>query len=234
MLGLSLLALSVVFYLLHYMIFRDAHHIFIYLVGDIAFVFVEVMLVTLVIHGVLEQREKRGRLEKINMVIGAFYSGSTVRTYPVGNDNFNVRVKSYYYNTGAGSTGTTLTVSGLAGKTLRVVNDQHCTPTYVPHLARAIAFLVGANSGRQAPWGTYHVTNTGETTWHGFATAIVGGGGRPRVVPIATADYPTPARRPAYGVLATDRFRAAFGFALPPWDEALAACLAAHAAERTD
>jgi len=43
--------------------------------------------------------------------IGAFYSGSTVRTYPVGNDNFNVRVKSYYYNTGAGSTGTTLTVS---------------------------------------------------------------------------------------------------------------------------
>jgi hypothetical protein len=74
MLGLSLLALSVVFYLLHYVIFRDAHHIFIYLVGDIAFVFVEVMLVTLVIHGVLEQREKRGRLEKINMVIGAFYS----------------------------------------------------------------------------------------------------------------------------------------------------------------
>ncbi|MCU0639964.1 MAG: hypothetical protein MUF59_08855, partial [Candidatus Krumholzibacteria bacterium] len=74
MLGISLLVLSVVFYLLHYMIFRDAHHIFIYLVGDVAFVFVEVLLVTLVIHGVLEQREKRGRLEKINMVIGAFYS----------------------------------------------------------------------------------------------------------------------------------------------------------------
>ena len=74
MLGISLLVLSVIFYLLHYMIFRDAHHIFIYLVGDVAFVFVEVLLVTLVIHGVLEQREKRGRLEKVNMVIGAFYS----------------------------------------------------------------------------------------------------------------------------------------------------------------
>lgn len=43
--------------------------------------------------------------------INSFYSGSTVRTYPVGNDKFNVRVKSYYYNTGAGSSGTTLTVS---------------------------------------------------------------------------------------------------------------------------
>lgn len=74
MLGISLLVLSVVFYVLHYLFFRDLHHIFIYLVGDIAFVFVEVLLVTLVIHGVLEERERKGRLEKVNMVIGAFYS----------------------------------------------------------------------------------------------------------------------------------------------------------------
>ena len=73
-LGVSLLVLSAVFYFLHYLMFRDSHHIFIYLVGDVAFVFVEVLLVTLIIHRVLEQREKRARLEKLNMVIGAFFS----------------------------------------------------------------------------------------------------------------------------------------------------------------
>ena len=74
LLGVSLLALSAFFYLVHYLIFREAHHIFIYLVGDIAFVFIEVLLVTLIIHHALEEREKRARLEKLNMVIGAFFS----------------------------------------------------------------------------------------------------------------------------------------------------------------
>lgn len=74
LLGISLLVLSGLFYFLHYLIFRDLHHILIYLIGDIAFVFVEVLLVTLVIHGVLEEREKKARLEKLNMVIGAFFS----------------------------------------------------------------------------------------------------------------------------------------------------------------
>ncbi|MGD2028405.1 MAG: hypothetical protein PVG86_00600 [Desulfobacterales bacterium] len=74
LLGLSLLVLSVVFYLIHYVIFRDAHHIFIYLVGDIAFVFIEVLLVTLIIHQLLSIREKRARMEKLNMVIGSFFS----------------------------------------------------------------------------------------------------------------------------------------------------------------
>ena len=74
LLGLSLLVLSAFFYFLHYLIFRDPHHIFIYLLGDVAFVFVEVLLVTFIIHRVLEQREKSSRLEKLNMVIGAFFS----------------------------------------------------------------------------------------------------------------------------------------------------------------
>lgn len=73
-LGLLLVFLSLVFYLIHYAIFRDAHHIFIYLVGDIAFVFIEVLLVTLIIHQVLSEREKRAMLKKLNMVIGAFFS----------------------------------------------------------------------------------------------------------------------------------------------------------------
>jgi hypothetical protein len=73
-LGLILIALSAAVYFIHYLLFRDIHHIFIYLVGDIAFVFIEVLLVTLVIHQLLAQREKRAKLEKMNMVIGAFYS----------------------------------------------------------------------------------------------------------------------------------------------------------------
>jgi hypothetical protein len=72
--GLLLVLLSALFYLIHFALFRDAHHIFIYLVGDIAFVFIEVLLVTLIIHQVLSEREKRAMLKKLNMVIGAFFS----------------------------------------------------------------------------------------------------------------------------------------------------------------
>lgn len=82
-LGLSLVVLSVIFYLIHYAIFRDPHHIFIYMIGDIAFVFIEVLLVTLIIHQLLSVREKRARLEKLNMVIGVFFSeiGAGLVTY---------------------------------------------------------------------------------------------------------------------------------------------------------
>ena len=73
-LGLSLVALSALFYLIHYAIFRDAHHIFIYMVGDIAFVPIEVLMVTLILHRLLTEREKRAMLNKMNMVIGAFFS----------------------------------------------------------------------------------------------------------------------------------------------------------------
>jgi hypothetical protein len=73
-LGVVLIVLSAVVYVIHYVIFRDAHHIFIYLIGDIAFVFFEVLLVTLIIHRLLSDREKRARLEKLNMVIGVFFS----------------------------------------------------------------------------------------------------------------------------------------------------------------
>ncbi|MFC1632383.1 hypothetical protein ACFL1I_02685 [Candidatus Omnitrophota bacterium] len=73
-LGLILVALSVLVYYIHYVIFRDIHHIFIYLIGDIAFVFFEVLLVTLVLHQLLHYREKKALLNKLNMVIGAFFS----------------------------------------------------------------------------------------------------------------------------------------------------------------
>jgi hypothetical protein len=74
LLGLSLLALSGAVYFVHYLVFGDPHHIFIYLVGDIAFVPVEVLLVTLIIHRLLSMREKRALLNKLNMVVGTFFS----------------------------------------------------------------------------------------------------------------------------------------------------------------
>lgn len=61
--GIILILLSVIFYSVHYVLFRDAHHIFIYLIGDIAFVFIEVFLVTLIIHELLSYREKLGMLK---------------------------------------------------------------------------------------------------------------------------------------------------------------------------
>lgn len=72
--GVALVVFSALTYYIHYLIFRDARHIFLYLIGDIAFVFIEVLLVTLILHQLLSSREKKGRLKKMNMVIGVFFS----------------------------------------------------------------------------------------------------------------------------------------------------------------
>lgn len=82
-LGLALITLSAFLYLIHYAIFRDAHHIFLYLIGDIAFVPIEVLLVTMIIHRLLTEREKQAMLKKMNMVIGVFFSevGTTLLKY---------------------------------------------------------------------------------------------------------------------------------------------------------
>jgi len=72
--GVVLVLLSALLYVLHFAIFREAHHIFIYLVGDIAFVPIEVLLVTLILHQLLTRREKQAMLSKLNMVIGVFFS----------------------------------------------------------------------------------------------------------------------------------------------------------------
>ena len=73
-LGISLVAISVFFYLVHYAIFRDSHHIFLYLIGDLAFLPIQVLFVTLIIDELLSERERRDMLKKMNMVIGTFFS----------------------------------------------------------------------------------------------------------------------------------------------------------------
>ena len=94
--GLMIL-FSIVFYGIHYLVFKDAHHIFIYLIGDIAFVFIEVLMVTMIIHHLLHQREKRTHLEKMNMVIETFFSefGKDMLAYLSDFDGNLVKIREY-------------------------------------------------------------------------------------------------------------------------------------------
>ena len=116
---------------------------------------------------------------------------------------------------------------------LRVVDDQVGAPTWSRMLAEATAAVLARCRSRgrfvlePGASGVYHATGGGETSWHGFAQALVDADPAAhehvcRVVhPISTAEYPTPARRPAYSVLDSDRLQAAFGVRLPHWREQL-------------
>ena len=127
------------------------------------------------------------------------------------------------------------TMIRLAGERpqLRVVDDQIGCPTYAPHLAEAILTVAGRAraAGSDAPWGTYHVAGSGETTWHGFAReilALLAAKGRPAppLAAITTAEYPTAAGRPANSRLDCSRLAATFGIRLPDWRDGTRACLA--------
>jgi dTDP-4-dehydrorhamnose reductase len=121
-----------------------------------------------------------------------------------------------------------LTIRRLAAEReeLRIVDDQTGVPNWSRAIARATArVLAQGRAALRERCGLYHLSSRGSTTWYGFARAILGDAPRPRLVPIATREYPTPARRPAYGVLATDKFERAFGFVLPEWRDALSECL---------
>jgi len=112
------------------------------------------------------------------------------------------------------------------GGEIKVVNDQQCTPSYVPHVARAVLFLAGLTGNQPAPWGIYHVTNTGQTTWYEFAAEIFRLVGREVVLqPITSAEHGAPAPRPRYSVLDTSKYHSLGGPAMPDWRSALAECL---------
>ena len=105
---------------------------------------------------------------------------------------------------------------------VRVVDDQIGAPTTARYLAEATLRVVEA-APAAAACGLYHVTAGGRTSWCGFARRSLELDRRPakrcaRIVPIATSAYPTPARRPAWSVLDSSRFAAAFGFAQRPWE----------------
>lgn len=114
-----------------------------------------------------------------------------------------------------------------------VVSDQIGNPTYAPDIATgivAVARRLVAAPDQAALRGTFHMAGAGETSWAGFAEAIFSGAARrggpsARVRPIATADYPTPARRPANSRLDCSRLAAVHGIRLPAWPDALDRCL---------
>lgn len=108
-----------------------------------------------------------------------------------------------------------------AGGPLRVVADQHGSPTWTGHLAPAIVRLI-----ERGEVGTFHLTNAGSCSWHEFAVAIVRGAGlEVAVEAISGAVYPTPAPRPAYSVLDNARWRELGERPLPDWREGLRAYL---------
>jgi dTDP-4-dehydrorhamnose reductase len=121
---------------------------------------------------------------------------------------------------------------------LRIVDDQIGAPTWAAEIAQATAAVIEAAAHERAEGrfasGLYHLTASGATSWHGFATAILNGAARhallpaspaTRLVPIPSEDYPRPAARPKNSRLANDALRQRFGIALPDWEEGLSLCL---------
>lgn len=139
--------------------------------------------------------------------------------------HFVIRTCGLYGVWGSGGKGrnfveTMLTLGGQ-GRPLRVVADQHCTPSYTVDVADCAVQLISTNE-----FGLYHVTNSGATTWHDVARAAFELSGMSAdLTPIATAEYPTPARRPTYSVLSLGKLQT-IGVPTPrPWRDAIAAYL---------
>ncbi len=114
---------------------------------------------------------------------------------------------------------------------LKIVDDQRGAPTTSIAIADATRAVVDAvlsgKAGEQEWAGVYHMTCSGAVSWCGFAQAIFAraqallDGRAPRVLPIASSEYPTPARRPHNSVLSCEKLRTRFGVQLPAWEQAL-------------
>ena len=104
---------------------------------------------------------------------------------------------------------------------ISVVNDQRGSPTFTRDLASALVELCRADAS-----GIVHLTNSGNCTWYEFATEILRASSLPTIVkPVTTAEFPRPARRPAYSVLAPDSLHA-YNIHMPDWQDALRRYLA--------
>lgn len=105
---------------------------------------------------------------------------------------------------------------------LRVVDDQRGAPISAGAIAAAVAEILQAKNLREKPYGVYHMSAAGATTWFGFAKAILETTGlKTPVVPIRSADYPSAARRPKNSLLDNAKLQRTFGIVLPDWREGL-------------
>jgi dTDP-4-dehydrorhamnose reductase len=123
-----------------------------------------------------------------------------------------------------------------SGNPMRIVADQLGRPTYAGHLVAAIAAIDPAGERPRLPYGTWHATGGDVTSWHGFAQRIVQEAAAqglvdqlPEVIGISTAEYPTPARRPANSILAPSAELAALDGVDFDWGAGIARALAALA-----
>ena len=122
---------------------------------------------------------------------------------------------------------------GSEREEIGVVADQKGAPTSAADLADAIVALTDrilSAPDRSDQYGVFHAVNSGATTWHGFASAIMSGARRrglktAHVNAIATADFPTRARRPANSILDASKLLSVHGIVLRAWEEALEHCL---------
>ncbi len=137
-----------------------------------------------------------------------------------------VRTAWVYGVGGKGNFVKTMLRLGAEREELRVVCDQVGSPTWTGDLAQAIVQL--SQNIHSETTGIYHYTNSGVTSWYDFAVAIFEEAqelGFPlnikRVLPISTAEYPTPARRPAYSVLNTQKISTVLGTHPPQWRQSL-------------
>ena len=111
-------------------------------------------------------------------------------------------------------------------ESISVVNDQHGCPTYAIDLAEALLHMAGSS---KLTGGIFHFCNNEPTTWFDFAKAIAEGiDASCKLHPIPSSEYPTPAKRPAYSVLDTKKFRSTFNLGIRPWQEALKDCITTY------
>jgi len=133
---------------------------------------------------------------------------------------------SWLYGRGGKNFVDTIAAKLGKGESLEVVDDQRGSPTYARDLADGIEVLL-----RRGATGTVHVTNSGQTTWHGFAVEIARYLGSSAAIAPTTSDrFQRPAPRPKYSVLSGARFRGLTGESLRSWDEALHHYLASRKA----
>ncbi|SDQ50445.1 dTDP-4-dehydrorhamnose reductase [Pseudoxanthomonas sp. CF125] len=147
---------------------------------------------------------------------------------------FVFRTAWVYGNHGANFMRTMLRL-GAEREELRVVADQIGTPTPAALIADVTTRII---EGASQAYGTFHLTARGQASWHAFAAEIFESAQRrgllakvPRVLPITTAEYPTPAKRPAYSCLDTSALQNTFGIALPDWKLGLEQVFAAGSAQ---
>lgn len=109
---------------------------------------------------------------------------------------------------------------------LKIVSDQVGSPTYAADLAAALLQVIGELAKGNRHYGVYHYSNEGAISWFDFATAIQQIADlHCQLLPIPTTAYPTPAKRPAYSAMDTQKIVRDFGVSLRSWKDSLAECI---------